>query len=220
MKLFKKYIFLLFMILFSCAVKAHPTGGLEDNKSPYILDVSPVNVSFGLSNKNSIEINFNEMIDPNSIKSSIDIYPDIPIKINRFGKKIIIKPQDKWPEDTSFKIKIKRGIADYFGNNLEKSKVLTYTTSNKNFSGYIEGKIYNISDKSVSLTIKKYASLAGLDPNLYGGHSLRSGFATSAAEAGAEERNIMAMTGHKTTQMVRRYIQAVSYTHLTLPTKA
>ena len=43
--------------------------------------------------------------------------------------------------------------------------------------------------------------------NKYGGHSLRSGFATSAAEFGAEERNIMAMTGHKTTQMVRRYIQ-------------
>ena len=70
-----------------------------------------------------------------------------------------------------------------------------------------EGKIYDISDKSVSLILKKYALLAGLDPNLYGGHSLRSGFATSAAEAGAEERNIMAMTGHKTTQMVRRYIQ-------------
>ena len=69
------------------------------------------------------------------------------------------------------------------------------------------GKIFNISDKSVALIIKKYASLAGLDPNRYGGHSLRSGFATSAAEAGAEERNIMAMTGHKTTQMVRRYIQ-------------
>ena len=150
MKLFKKYIFLLSMILFSCAVKAPPTGGLEDNKSPYIIDVSPVNGSFGLSSKNSIEINFNEMIDPNSIKSSIDIYPDIPIKINRFGKKIIIKPQDKWPEDTSFKIKIKRGIADYFGNNLEKSKVLTYTTSNKNFSGYIEGKIYNNSVDIIS----------------------------------------------------------------------
>ena len=69
------------------------------------------------------------------------------------------------------------------------------------------GKIFNISDKSVALIIKKYASLGGLDPNRYGGHSLRSGFATSAAEAGAEERNIMTMTGHKTTQMVRRYIQ-------------
>ena len=69
------------------------------------------------------------------------------------------------------------------------------------------GKIFNISDKSVSLIIKKYISLSGLDSNKYGGHSLRSGFATSAAEFGAEERNIMAMTGHKTTQMVRRYIQ-------------
>ena len=69
------------------------------------------------------------------------------------------------------------------------------------------GKIFDISDKSVSLILKKYVLLAGLDPNKYGGHSLRSGFATSAAEAGAEERNIMAMTGHKTTQMVRRYIQ-------------
>ena len=69
-----------------------------------------------------------------------------------------------------------------------------------------KGKIFDISDKSVALIVKKYASLAGLDPNKYAGHSLRSGFATSAAEAGAEERNIMAMTGHKTTQMVRRYI--------------
>jgi len=70
-----------------------------------------------------------------------------------------------------------------------------------------KGKIFPISDKSVALIIKKYANLAGLDGSKYAGHSLRSGFATSTAESGAEERNIMAMTGHKTTQMVRRYIQ-------------
>ena len=70
-----------------------------------------------------------------------------------------------------------------------------------------KGKIFSISDKSVALIIKKYANLAGLDGNKYAGHSLRSGFATSTAESGAEERNIMAMTGHKTSQMVRRYIQ-------------
>jgi len=75
------------------------------------------------------------------------------------------------------------------------------------FTDIKSGKIFEISDKSVALIIKKYASKAGLDPNKYGGHSLRSGFATSAADSGAEERNIMAMTGHKTTQMVRRYIQ-------------
>ena len=69
------------------------------------------------------------------------------------------------------------------------------------------GKIFNISDKSVALIIKKFANYAGLDAQRYAGHSLRSGFATSTAESGAEERNIMAMTGHKSTEMVRRYIK-------------
>ena len=69
------------------------------------------------------------------------------------------------------------------------------------------GKIFDMSDKNVALIIKKYAALAGLDHRKYSGHSLRSGFATSTAELGAEERSIMAMTGHKTTQMVRRYIK-------------
>ena len=68
-------------------------------------------------------------------------------------------------------------------------------------------KIFNISDKNVALIIKKYANYAGLDSHRYAGHSLRSGFATSTAESGAEERNIMAMTGHKSTEMVRRYIK-------------
>jgi site-specific recombinase XerD len=64
-----------------------------------------------------------------------------------------------------------------------------------------------LTDQSVALLIKEYLNLAGIDSKNYSGHSLRSGFATSAAESGAEERNIMAMTGHKSTEMVRRYIK-------------
>ncbi len=64
-----------------------------------------------------------------------------------------------------------------------------------------------LTDQSVALLIKEYLELAGIDSKNYSGHSLRSGFATSAAEAGVEERNIMAMTGHKSPEMVRRYIK-------------
>tara|TARA_Y100000590_G_scaffold208062_1_gene235668 strand:+ start:576 stop:1493 length:918 start_codon:yes stop_codon:yes gene_type:complete len=114
------------------------------------------------------------------------------------------------------KIYIKRSKTDQSGEGM--TKAIPYF-ENTNFCPVISlkkwidyskinsGKIFDISDKSVALIIKKYASLCGLDPKKYGGHSLRSGFATSTAESGAEERNIMAMTGHKTTQMVRRYIQ-------------
>ena len=64
-----------------------------------------------------------------------------------------------------------------------------------------------LTDQTVALLIKEYLQLTGIDSRNYSGHSLRSGFATSAAEAGAEERSIMAMTGHKSTEMVRRYIK-------------
>jgi len=64
-----------------------------------------------------------------------------------------------------------------------------------------------LTDQSVVLLIKEHLRLAGIENKNFAGHSLRSGFATVAADAGADERSIMAMTGHKTTQMVRRYIR-------------
>ena len=118
--------------------------------------------------------------------------------------------------EEGIKIFIKRSKTDQSGEGMIKAipyfdnKIYCPVISLKKWIEYSQiksGKIFDISDKNVALIIKKYVSLAGLDPNKYGGHSLRSGFATSAAESGAEERNIMAMTGHKTTQMVRRYIQ-------------
>ena len=120
--------------------------------------------------------------------------------------------------DEGVKILIKRSKTDQSGEGIIKA--IPYF-DNKNFcpvltlKNYIklktntenDEKLFKISDKSVALIIKRYAQKAGLDSSKYAGHSLRSGFATTAAEFGAEERNIMAMTGHKTTQMVRRYIQ-------------
>jgi len=114
------------------------------------------------------------------------------------------------------KIFVKRSKTDQSGEGM--TKAIPYFDNEdfcpvKSLKNWIEitdlknGKIFNISDKNVALIIKKYANYAGLDSHRYAGHSLRSGFATSTAESGAEERNIMAMTGHKSTEMVRRYIK-------------
>ncbi|MBD1162612.1 site-specific integrase [Pelagibacterales bacterium SAG-MED12] len=118
------------------------------------------------------------------------------------GVKILIK---KSKTDQSGEGSVK--AIPYFDNQEFCPVIALKNYINKKFSNTSEGKIFSISDKSVALIIKRYAEKAGLDSSKYAGHSLRSGFATTAAEFGAEERNIMAMTGHKTTQMVRRYIQ-------------
>ena len=89
---------------------------------------------------------------------------------------------------------------------LEISKV----KSGPIFRRFSKGSILTdkrLTDQSVVLLMKEYLNLAGIENKNFAGHSLRSGFATVAAESGADERSIMAMTGHKTTQMVRRYIK-------------
>jgi site-specific recombinase XerD len=64
-----------------------------------------------------------------------------------------------------------------------------------------------LSGGDVARVVKKLVKRAGLDPAKYAGHSLRAGHATSAAIAGASERSIMNQTGHRSVQMVRRYIR-------------
>ncbi|MDC3175585.1 tyrosine-type recombinase/integrase [Candidatus Pelagibacter sp.] len=91
-------------------------------------------------------------------------------------------------------------------NWLEISKI----TNGPLFTRFSKGLILTtnrLTDQTIALLIKKHLQQAGIDNKDYSAHSLRSGFATSAAESGAEERSIMAMTGHKSTEMVRRYIK-------------
>ena len=64
-----------------------------------------------------------------------------------------------------------------------------------------------LSGIDIARIVKKLATRAGLDPARYAGHSLRAGHATSAAIAGASERSIMNQTGHRSLEMVRRYIR-------------
>jgi integrase len=64
-----------------------------------------------------------------------------------------------------------------------------------------------LTDHSVAAIVKRVAIQVGLDPDQYAGHSLRAGLATAAAQAGVGERDIMRQTGHRSVEMVRRYIR-------------
>ncbi|NTU85099.1 MAG: site-specific integrase [Chloroflexales bacterium] len=60
---------------------------------------------------------------------------------------------------------------------------------------------------AVATIVKRAATLAGLEPAHFSGHSLRAGLATAAAQAGVSERVIMRQTGHKSLPVLRRYIR-------------
>jgi integrase len=59
----------------------------------------------------------------------------------------------------------------------------------------------------VARTVKRYAEAAGLDPAEFPGHSLRAGFATSAAETGASILKIMETTRHRSVDVLAAYVR-------------
>jgi integrase len=64
-----------------------------------------------------------------------------------------------------------------------------------------------LTGETVAEIVKRAATRIGLDPKTVAGHSLRSGFATSAARGGADLSFIMQQTGHKNADVARRYVQ-------------
>ena len=127
-----------------------------------------------------------------------------------------LKESDLEFVEEGLKIRLRRSKSDQYGEGMIKA---IPHFNNKKYCAIIalqdwlsaktsiNDLIFPYSDKTVSLILKKYLNVIGLDSRLYSGHSLRSGFATSTASHGADERSIMAMTGHKSTEMVRRYIK-------------
>lgn len=64
-----------------------------------------------------------------------------------------------------------------------------------------------LSGEAVSLVIRERVAAAGIDPTGFSGHSLRAGFATSAAQAGVSTLKIRAQTGHASDAMLARYVR-------------
>ena len=85
-------------------------------------------------------------------------------------------------------------------------------------SGISEGPLFRRMDRhgnilgrltpqSVRLIVKKCCEKIGLDPDKYGAHSLRSGFCSTAAQAGKAEHQIMKQSRHKRSDSLQRYIK-------------
>jgi len=135
----------------------------------------------------------------------------------RRSELVNIKLDDLEFTKEGLKIFIQRSKTDQSGEGMTKAipyfkdKNFCPVVSIKNWIEIIKNKtnslIFDISDKMVAVLIKKYLQKAGFDNTKYSGHSLRSGFATVAADHGADEKSIMNMTGHKSSTMVRRYIK-------------
>jgi integrase len=67
-----------------------------------------------------------------------------------------------------------------------------------------------LSDKSVAKRVKHYAGQVGLDAADFAAHSLRAGFVTSAAEAGASIFKMAEVSRHRSTDVLAGYVRSAN----------
>lgn len=87
-------------------------------------------------------------------------------------------------------------------------------------AGIVEGPLFRpigkggriqaaaLTTKSVAAIVKRYAEAAGFAAADFAGHSLRAGFLTSAAEAGASIIKMCEVSRHRTIDVMRGYVRS------------
>jgi site-specific recombinase XerD len=68
--------------------------------------------------------------------------------------------------------------------------------------------VNRLTPRTINRIVKQAAARTGIDPQKIGAHSLRSGFATSAARGGANLPDIMRVTRHASYKGIKPYIEA------------
>ena len=138
------------LLILSCAAQAPATGGPKDVYGPELISVSPSDASIQIEEDSKIIFEFDEMVDPTSVASSISIidFDDIIIKSRR--KKIIVEPRTRWPKNKIFEINLSRRIRDYNNNAMARGHQFIFTTGEEIPEGSIIGQLDNYNSKKIT----------------------------------------------------------------------
>lgn len=147
------YIYIL-ILFFNCASQGMPQGGPVDIDGPVFLGVYPNNKK-DIKGYDTIVLEFDERINPNSILNSISINPIMDVSIKTKNNNIIIKPLEKWDSINPIEINLNRNISDFRSNKIDQGIQLIYNIKNYKYAS-ISGKLFNALNKIYNIYIYEW----------------------------------------------------------------
>ena len=147
------FIFNLSFVLFlSCAAVMAPPGGPIDDIPPELVEVNPPNGTVNFNSK-TVELNFSEYLNENTIEQSFDILPILAKKpvITYKGKRIIIEFSDSLLFNQTYIIVINRNLSDEHNVKIAQGIQVAFSTGSKIDEGLISGKVYYTKESSLQL---------------------------------------------------------------------
>ena len=137
------YLILILFIFLGCAAQLKPRGGPIDDSGPKLVKVSHPNLSNISNSKDKIILYFDEFIEPLSVVNAIEIMNIDDFEYMVRGKKIIIQPNNRWPDFKIIKINISRKISDFQDNIMDKPIQFIFSKSADIINNQITGQIIN-----------------------------------------------------------------------------
>ncbi len=140
----------MIVIISGCANKGNPSGGEGDVTSPLFISVTPKTHSVSVPTTESIELEFNEWVQPTSITSAVTIHPTVPdgFELKTRGRTVTISPNKLFAENTTYHISINTDLTDFYTNRLEEPISLVFSTGSEIDSGVITGSVILEQDDS------------------------------------------------------------------------
>jgi len=148
----KLLLFILLVLIYSCASIKAPPGGPVDEIPPTVSDVFPSSGSVNLTSR-EIVVKFSEYMDETSFQKNIKVFPRLPnlLEFKFKGDEIILTLPDSLDNEKTYIIYLNRNIKDEHRIPLAKTVQLAYTTGDKISSGAIGGKVYSSEQAAVHL---------------------------------------------------------------------
>lgn len=140
--------------MIGCASIGRPGGGPKDVEAPVMISSSPANNSLFVDINSNLEIEFSEIIDPQSFRDALFIAPEPKEKpkITWRGKSVTIKFKDALKPDQMVVVTIGTNLKDTHNNKMEESAVIAFSTGSHLEMGQILGQVFQ-PDKNVSFLI-------------------------------------------------------------------
>lgn len=142
----KKILILVAGILCSsCAMFVPPTGGEKDITPPKLVKSFPENKTINFKGK-TIELEFDEVIDPTSLKQDLLIIPEqngaYAVKQTSKGVKLVFDKAFK--DSTTYTLNFRNGIKDINERNPARNLKLVFSTGSEIDSLSITGKLEDV----------------------------------------------------------------------------
>lgn len=149
------------LLLWSCASQTTPTGGPKDETPPKLIRSNPIHKQRNFKG-NSIELEFNELVNLNNPKDEILISPSIGKDVEFKVKKntVTITSPKGWEDNTTYSISFREGIKDITEKNAPKNLRLAFSTGPLIDSLFLAGRITLAIKESIpeNITVALYKS--------------------------------------------------------------